>query len=211
MAEIFQTDETFQPGAERVIADLETLRVIADPLRMQIMEVAMEAPRTVKQLATTLRVPASKLYYHINTLEDHGLLRVVGTRLVSGIVEKQYRAAVTRLRFDRQLVGPEAATGREALELMLRTALDSSGQELIKAVEAGIADMGENAPSHRKPVISKTLSRLTPERAAEFRERLRTLVEEFGDDYGPDESLQAYGLTILLHPMLLSPPSESSE
>src|SRR6476659_4332264 len=117
------TEETFEPASELVIADLDALRVIADPLRIQILQVTAEEPRTVKQIAGMVNIPPTKLYYHINALEEHGLLRVVSTRLVSGILEKQYRAAAMSMRFDRRLLASGTGAEDDALNLMLATAL----------------------------------------------------------------------------------------
>ena len=53
------------------IADLETLRAIADPLRVQIMELLEGGQAlTVKQVAEKLGLAPSKLYYHFGALEN---------------------------------------------------------------------------------------------------------------------------------------------
>ena len=89
---------TFEgPEEEVVIEDLETLKVLSDPLRMQIIELMGHTPRTVKQIAKQLDMTPNKLYYHIKLLEDHGLIRVVETRLVSGIVEKHYQTTAKEI------------------------------------------------------------------------------------------------------------------
>src|SRR4051794_29356500 len=78
-----------------VVSDLELLRLVSDPLRIQILEHMRETPRTVKELAADLEVPATRLYYHMNLLESHGLIRVASTRMISGIVEKRYEVTAT--------------------------------------------------------------------------------------------------------------------
>ena len=72
---------------EFIIDNVDALKMIADPLRLQIMR-SLEKPRTVKDLAAQLDIPATKLYYHVNQLETHKIIRVVDTRIVSGIIEK---------------------------------------------------------------------------------------------------------------------------
>ena len=47
-----------------VINDLETLKVVADPVRNQIMEVLEKKPQNVKEVAEKLGLAPSKLYYH---------------------------------------------------------------------------------------------------------------------------------------------------
>ena len=205
------TPEIFQPAAQTVIADLETLRVISDPLRVRILEATVDHARTVKQIAAELHVPASKLYYHINTLEERGILRVVGTRVVSGIIEKQYQASARSFQIDRSLLSLGGDSANEALDLILSSVLDSTRldiEDIQRAVEAGQLDLSEEAPPERKLLIVKTLSRLAPEQAAEFHRRLRALIREFNDMCAPDPMEQGYNLTILLHPTHKPVPDE---
>src|ERR1043166_3085439 len=89
-----------------MISDLETLKVVTDPLRLNIVNLLRGGPRTAKELATMLHLSQTKLYYHIGLLEQHGFIRVVGTRLVSGILEKQYQATAYKLSVDRRLFSP---------------------------------------------------------------------------------------------------------
>ena len=81
--------------------DIETLRVLADPLRLRMLEVFGQhgrEPLTVKEIARSLGEPLTKLYYHVNLLEQHGLIVVASSRLVSGILEKHYRPQPTGSR-----------------------------------------------------------------------------------------------------------------
>ena len=57
-----------------IIEDRETLKVMADPLRSQILEIVIDSPHTIRQTAAKLGLSASKLYYHFNLLEKHGLV-----------------------------------------------------------------------------------------------------------------------------------------
>src|SRR6266513_2118828 len=83
--------EDFEPAPEMVVSNFDTLKVVADPTRLRILEVLIEQPLTVKQVARKLEIAPTKLYYHVNLLEEHGLLTVTASRVVSGIIEKQYR------------------------------------------------------------------------------------------------------------------------
>ena len=149
MLEESQAAATFTPEAQLLIADLELLRVIADPLRLRILELTVEHPRTVKQIAATVGIPATKLYYHINTLEGSGLLRVAGTRLVSGILEKQYRAAAMSFRFDRSLLSADSAVKDQAREMVLKSMTDlaiDDMDDIRRAIASGLIDFAADAP-----------------------------------------------------------------
>ncbi|HVV38579.1 MAG TPA: helix-turn-helix domain-containing protein [Acidimicrobiales bacterium] len=74
----------------KIIEDLATLRLLSDPLRLRLIEELGAAPTTVKALARAMDMKPNRLYYHVNLLEEHGLVRVTQTRIVSGIVERTY-------------------------------------------------------------------------------------------------------------------------
>ncbi len=211
MEEESQTVAPFIPESQLVIADLELLKVIADPLRLRILELTVEHPRTVKQIAATLNIPVTKLYYHINTLEGSGLLRVAGTRLVSGILEKQYRAAAMSFRFDRSLLSPASAGHDQALEVMLKSMSDlaiSDIDDVRQAIASGLIDFSEDAPAPHKVYSVRTLGRLTPQQVESFTQRLHDLVNEFCEFGGIGTNIPAYSLSILFHPTQLSSPDE---
>ena len=52
-----------------MITDLETLKMAADPLRLEILNFLRGEPRTVKEMAKQLSLPQTKLYYHMGLLE----------------------------------------------------------------------------------------------------------------------------------------------
>src|SRR5436305_5533764 len=107
--------EDFEPAKELTVTSLETLRVISDALRSRILDLLRAEAQTVKQLAATLNLPPKKLYYHINLMEQHGLIRVVGTRIVSGIIEKTYRATAYLFWFDKEVFALDPTSGESAL------------------------------------------------------------------------------------------------
>ena len=64
-------EKTFEPVAERVISDVETLKALSDPVRLRILETMVTAADeawTVKRLAKALDTNSTKLYHHINIL-----------------------------------------------------------------------------------------------------------------------------------------------
>ena len=82
------------------------LKAASDPLRIRMGLLMIDAGRTVKELAQALDVPATRLYYHVRILEEHGLIEVVERRLVSGIEERRYRAVESAWSFgDQELTG----------------------------------------------------------------------------------------------------------
>ena len=121
-------EDTFQPLAERIISDVETLKAISDPVRLRILETMVTAADeawTVKRLAKALDTNPTKLYHHINILEEREFIRVAGTRVVSGIIETSYRIAQLSLRLDRALLSGAGADVRSSVHDVLAVVFDS--------------------------------------------------------------------------------------
>lgn len=195
----------YKPEPEYTINDLETLKVLADPLRLQIVELCTQAPRTVKQVAAVLNMPPTKLYYHIKQLEERSLVKVVDTRIVSGIVEKQYQAAAYNYRVDRELFSLTSQAGKEGLNVMLTGLFDDTREDIQKSAEADVVDVspneGDGRPLNRSLFISRNTLQLAPDVAEEFYRRLKALVREYAEA-APDKtaSAQPYGLLVALYP-----------
>lgn len=91
----------------RRVTSVETLKALADPLRLGILTALMRDAKdlrvmSVKELAAELGEPQPKLYRHVRHLEGAGLIRVASKRVVSGIIEHRYQACQASLAF-----GPE--------------------------------------------------------------------------------------------------------
>jgi DNA-binding transcriptional ArsR family regulator len=211
MMEENQANERPRPEEEFVITDLETLKVISEPLRLQILELLADEPRTVKQLAGQLNMAATRLYYHVNLLELHGLIRVTSTRIVSGIIEKQYQATACRFRVERSLLNLTPSAGDEALDTLVSSVFDRLRGEIKASARRGLIDFSPAAPRARTLLISRTLGKLPPERAAEFYARLEALIKEF-DAIAADSADDAphiFGMAAVMYP--IEPPQFKEE
>lgn len=174
--------EPFEPLAERVISDVETLKAISDPVRLRILETMVTAADeawTVKRLAKALGTNTTKLYHHINILEERDLIRVAGTRVVSGIIETSYRISAMSIRLDRSLLSGAGADVRSSVHDVLAVVFDSVRDEIERGLASGMVK-SEDDPL--RELLVRGLTMLHPDRAAELRRRLRELLEEFDTD-----------------------------
>jgi DNA-binding transcriptional ArsR family regulator len=171
--------DSYSPDEVHIIADVATLQVVADPLRLRILEQLRREPQTVKQLAAALAVAQTKLYYHIKLLEERDLIRVVRTRVVSGIIEKQYGVTAYRLSVERALLSPSAPAPDEGLETFLSVVLDHTKGEIARGVRAGLIDLDKKSPGEGGMLLGRSWWRLTPEEAGEMTERMKAVAEEY--------------------------------
>lgn len=207
--------EDFQPVETFIISDLDTLRVAAEPLRMQILEVLIQQPLSVRQVAEKLGQSASKLYYHVNLLEKHGLIRLVETRQVANLVEKFYRAAAAGFEVDPGLLSFTIDQGKATYQDILAGTLDTTREDILRSFQARLFDRERGAPPQpRRALINRQVSRLTEERAGEFLERLEALVKEFeaaekeSTGEHAESDLQTYALAIAYYPSFYYPEED---
>jgi DNA-binding transcriptional ArsR family regulator len=197
-----ESNET-APVAERVISDAETLKALTDPMRLRILETMVTAADeawTVKRLAAAIGVGPTKLYHHINILEEREFIRVAGTRVVSGIIETSYRLAQLNVRLDRSLFSGGDEDVRNSIHEVMAVIFDSVRDEIEQGIRSGLIRAGDNDPL--RELMIRGLTRLHPDRAAQLRERLRALLEEFDTDDPSDAEPGAvpFGFLIALYP-----------
>src|SRR3982751_5112700 len=83
-------------------AGLEQMRALSHPLRIRLLELFAEKPRTTKQAAEVLGEAPTRLYHHVAALERAGLIRLRETRPVRGAVEKYFEATAKRYVADEE-------------------------------------------------------------------------------------------------------------
>jgi DNA-binding transcriptional ArsR family regulator len=173
-----------EPQAVRTVNDVEVMKALADPTRLAILTALMKPGRdlpvmSVKELAAELGEPQTKLYRHVRQLEAAGLIRVAGTRLVSGILEQRYQACQRDLTLDRGFVREHADESEKAMQAML----DLYGDGFFAAFRADRLPVDE-APAggdYRRPLIFVADLRVSPARAAELRSKLQEIMDGLKD------------------------------
>ncbi|HKP54684.1 MAG TPA: helix-turn-helix domain-containing protein [Chloroflexia bacterium] len=203
MAEGFQTEEYTEPDDKFEIDNLETLKAMADPQRLRIMEEMFEGPRTVKQIAAALDTTPTKLYYHIKVMEEHGLIRVVSTRVVSGIIEKLYHIRAYSFPINKSLMSMSESSGEEGFPTIISGVLGHTGDEIARGMKSGLIDLKKVSKEHRTFMMLHTLSKLSPQKAHDFITRFEALMTEFNDcsdSEANEPDARVYGLTVACYP-----------
>jgi DNA-binding transcriptional ArsR family regulator len=142
----------------------DQFKATGDPVRVRILGVIQQRPATAKQLAEILGMPPGTVGHHLQVLEAAGLAQVVARRLVRGIVAKYYTRTARIFVF-----APRFST-----EDAVSPTIDSLRQARDELAEALAAYGAAASLTWGYPRV-----RLAPERAAEYRQRLDALLEEF--------------------------------
>lgn len=193
--------QNFVPREEYVVDDLDTLKVLADPLRLRIRELMLEST-TVKQVAAALDLPPTKLYYHINLLEKHELIVLVDTRIVSGIIEKHYQVAAQHVRVAKHLLSG-GDNNTEGLSIAVDTFFETARDDLHQAVKAGAVEWDDEGERHKGLSLNTGSVRLTEAQAMDFYSEVEALFDRYhaiSDAQKGDPNLQRYRTFYVLFP-----------
>jgi DNA-binding transcriptional ArsR family regulator len=184
------------------VSDLETLRAIADPLRVQILELMEGQSLTVKQVAEKLGLATSKLYYHFGALEKLGLIEVAETRMVANMLEKKFRSNADLLDVDPALFKFSKEGDNEPINILLASTIDATRDDLLRSLQARQFQLEQGADEQpRRLIINRVVSRVPEHRIEEFQERLMKLLQEFeAEDQTSKPSDQPYALSLAFYP-----------
>jgi DNA-binding transcriptional ArsR family regulator len=168
-----------------LIEDLETLKLLAEPTRVAIMELLTE-PRSVSQLAEALEVPRTRLYHHVELLRSKELIEVVEERRVGALTERVYAPTAETYR-----PGPELlSTGdlQDRVEAITTLLFDTTKSDLRRSLLSGEASLDQGqGPRHFG--LRRSIAVLTASRAEEFLAEVEALAARFDEsDEGSDDT-----------------------
>lgn len=168
-----------EPAEEFIIQDVETLKLITHPLRLQLLG-QFKRKRTVKEAAAELETPPTKLYYHVNLMEEKGLIQVVDTQIVSGIVEKRYQVAAHRFRIDDTMLSGETGDGFDAsrFDALIAPFFQMAHNEIRHSMRTGLLDFRDKAKPHHGSLARMDFC-LTEEQAEALHGRIQAIVDEY--------------------------------
>jgi len=175
------------------IKDLEQVRLLSDPLKLQLLRAFAKDPKTTKQVAMELGESITKLYRHVDALFDAGLLEIAGEKRKRGTVERTFRAIAQRFEADHSLFS-EDGSGDGA----------STARDALRAVEDEIIDVLANAKpgEEQEALLMRLRCKASPQRISELRRTLKEWIDSTqGDFEDDDENAQEVGALIAFYPV----------
>lgn len=76
----------------KILSTIEQVKAISDPYKIRILKTLddMNEPATVKQIADCLDQVPANVYYHVKKMEKLGILELIFTKEINGIIAKYY-------------------------------------------------------------------------------------------------------------------------
>jgi len=185
------------------IKDIELLKVFADPLRNQVLELLSSEPLTVNEISEKLGVPSSKLYYHINLLEKSGFIRVVDTTVKANLIEKNYWLSAYQFKVDESMLNFSTTEGQKRVTNSLVIPIETTREDILRSLSARAFALEKGVEAHpRGVIIYRELRRVSDETANRMMAKLKDLLHEFSalENQESGEDLHTRALTVVFYP-----------
>lgn len=150
------------------ISDLDTVRLLADPLKLKLLQVFAQGPATTRQVAEELGEKLTRLYRHVDALHDAGLLEIVAEEQKRGTVERTFRAVAERFEVDQALFMEDS----DAASATIRETLQAVEGEVMQALREQPSDI----------VFMRLRLRASPERLRALQQKLEDWLAEANDE-----------------------------
>lgn len=187
-----------------IVKDLETLKVLTDPLRMQILQLLDPEPQTINSVAEKLGVASSRLYYHFNLLEKHGLIMVVNTRTLNNLIEKVYWTTAEDVDVEKDLFNFSSEDGQENLINMISSSLDATREDILRSIQARKLQLEQGGQSHPRDMLMISSKKCLDDATYQvFTQKLKDLAQEFTSLPDAAEGVEdghAFGFVCYLYP-----------
>ena len=152
-----------------VLRDLDCIKAIAHPRRVDILKTFNKEPLSAKQLSEILDEPHAKINYHIKTLYNVGILQLVEEKIKSGIVEKYYYPTANNIVISRKII--DYSLGQELDEDYV------SISEFEDTIES-FYDAAESGTLNVDSILECDNVLLTEDEVSELRSTLKAKVDE---------------------------------
>ena len=140
-----------------LVAEPAQLRAMADPFRVQLVQLLRDRARSTQEISEELKVPKGTVGHHLKVLEAAGLIHVVRTRKVRALTEKFYGRTARLFLYQTE----DPADGRAISAVTLRQA----------ASEVDLAPMVTGFGLVRARLTQKDIER--------FERRAKKLMDDF--------------------------------
>lgn len=170
------------------------LEALSNPIRSRILRRAGR-PITVAELARTLDVPKTRLYYHVNLLVDEGMLEQVDQRKSGARIEKIYLRTASNYQVGKGLVDA-IGDARKAAVAMASVLFDPARAEVEDTFEQKLMGGGKDLRAE----IGRTVVELSGADCVRFQQRLSELMRDLRAASTADGD-RTYALTVAFVPV----------
>lgn len=158
-----------------MVKKIEQAALLSDSFKLSLLEHFADEPRTVKQVAEKMNLKQTRLYRHVDSLLQAGLLKIVKEQQKRGTVERYYQTIATRFEIDSSLFSGGDDEKNEGVK-MIRNILRDTEREILPLLANDKAlDETEDTLT---PVLMRLLIQGTESEMAALHKKLTDWIRE---------------------------------
>lgn len=172
---------------QRTLSTIEQIKAFSDPYRIQIINCfyRIGEPATVKQVADELGEVPANVHYHVKKLESAGILHLIHTKEINGIIAKYYEPTAKNFAICRpELEAPISASLLNEAQKFITSAYSSSQKIFLE-------NMGEPGTGRNSGTLTATSLFLTETEFFDFQKYINNFCEKHGVK-GKDNNKKEY-------------------
>jgi DNA-binding transcriptional ArsR family regulator len=186
----------------QVIEDPAAATVALEPIRSRLLS-ELSKPASAATLATRVNLTRQKVNYHLNALEEHGLVQLAEERKWGGLTERLLVATATSYIVSPRALGPVAVDPDREVDRLSASYLIALGARVVREV----GDLVRRAVQSGKRLATLSIDtqvrfRSPSDRAAfsaELAEAITRLVSKYHDEHAPGG--RSHRLVVVAHPL----------
>ncbi len=173
------------------IKELSQISLLADPLKLRLLQSFAEHPKTTGHVARELGANVTKLYRHVDALHAAGLIEITSEKQKRGTVERTFRAVANRFEADPALFTNDTSSDAvSGIRDLLRAGEDNILAALARSDEEGA----------HEPLVIHLRGKATTARLAELRRSLEEWIASAQADEAQDEEkTEGFGAVIAFY------------
>ncbi|WP_048600428.1 winged helix-turn-helix domain-containing protein [Rubeoparvulum massiliense] len=174
-------------------------KALLDEKKQMILRSIEHEEKSIKQIADEVNLPSSRLYYHMNQLEELGLVELVRTEYKGNMKENYYQSTLPATRsftFDGQLAKENASLLFMQIYDYFNQGIQALEQELVK-------DPVPTAEDADVEVSMMKGIQLTKEEWKQLNQQIRELVQKFqsaSSSHEPKNTKNSYQYFLMTYP-----------
>lgn len=186
----------------QVIDDAAAATVALEPTRSRLLS-ELSSPASAATLATRVGLSRQKVNYHLNSLEEHGLVRLAQQRRWGGLTERLLVATAASYVVSPSALGPVAVEPGRQVDRLSASYLIALGARVVREVGELVRRATESGKRLATLAVDTEVRFRSPaERAAfssELAEAITKLVSKYHDEKAPGG--RAHRLVVVAHPL----------
>ena len=175
-----------------VLNHLDQVKALTHPIRQRLFELLAKEAATSKQLADILGYKPTRLYHHMATLEQAGLIKLIRTERVRGSTAKYYQAVADSLRIDPTLLGDTAGAALEKAGLgVIDGLLTNLRSDVEHLFDANLAN--EDNKLAEQALFMQFEIQLDEKRVKHYRNRLNRFLDDLRSECEDNQNTTTTG------------------